>query len=152
MISSKKTKSPFNCRYQTTIVPQIVMRFLYPRSLYMMGFFFCLQSVQIFSIPVGSYVHLPRCVWKMLFPWSYQPCLVLQSFAPFYSSKIPELCGEGCDIHIPLRSKHSTVFRSLHIDQLWVSVLSSIVRKSLSYDDLEMLWSMSTAISHQKSF
>lgn len=87
------------------------------------------------AITLSSYMPLPCCIQKTLFSYSnpsaQAPKILLLSF-PWHSPGLGVGVGEWSVLGIPFRAEHSEVFYSLHIDQLWVSVLTSIYcRKSL---------------------
>lgn len=79
-------------------------------------------------ITVSSFVHLPSCVWKMLFLF----CSQLEPLAP--TTMIPKPWEEGCDINIPFKDGYSSVsFKCYHcvltlLLELWNFRLSSISR------------------------
>lgn len=60
-------------------------------------------------------------------------CSAVSGKTRFLSSQPPPLPGAWCDIDVPFRAENFAGSCSLHIDQLWDSVLISIYcRKKLS--------------------
>jgi hypothetical protein len=81
------------------------------------------------SQSLNSYVYLPFCVQKTLFPWSQLPPLALNSSLTFFSTLAPEPKCEGSDVDIPFKAEWSKFSHYLHIVQLQVSVLITIYCK-----------------------
>lgn len=82
---------------------------------------------------VGSCVPLPCCFPEAQFHSSLLLLLTLTDFL----LPLPRWClslGKTGDTDVPFRTGHPTVFYSLHVDQLWVSVLDTICcKKKLIY-------------------
>lgn len=66
----------------------------------------------------------PANIVLLLIPTSSHSC----SLSASSSMTIPELWGEGDDLGLPFRAKHSTDLLSLHFDLLWLSVLIAKIR------------------------
>lgn len=74
------------------------------------------------------------CVWRTLFPCPHLRPLA-HSLSVFSSAGLPEPQGRGCDVDVKFRAKHSIV-SSLHLDQLWLSVLMpSTAKRGVSDED-----------------
>lgn len=74
--------------------------------------------------PMNEYTDI-LCAQKTLLLCRHQLPLDCRTFP----SLLPEWLEEGYSIYDPFRVKHSVVFYSLHLGQLWVSVLTTIYCK-----------------------
>lgn len=100
----------------------------------------------VHAVAVTEIIHADACcAQKTVLPCSHQLPLAPRTLP----SLLTEWLRRGDSVYDPFRVKHSVVFYSLHLSQVWVSVLTTIYcKQNFSDEGWEIHWSMCVMISH----
>lgn len=117
-------------------------------SFFILGFCLVWILQVLCSQSLCEFIHVPVLLCLENTVWSYLSPLVVLKFSPFFHVDTRVL-WEGFDKGISFRAECSKVSHSLHIVQLWTSVLSTIYCKRNFFDEgWELLFSLGIGICH----